>query len=103
MLLDELDCSVVPFGKCRQKKHGLQTARTYLPKQQSLGTTPHVLEAAVDPVDGAILLTREAQVLGLVVLADEVNHRVSVPDGVAHALLVGRAARIGTHPKTSRR
>ena len=56
----------------------------------------HILKAAVDPADGAVRLPREAQVLGLVVLPDEVHHSVRVADGSAHALFVRRAAK--QHP-----
>lgn len=60
----------------------------------------HVLEAAVDPVDRTIRLPREAQMLGLVVLADEVHYGVSVSDGIAHASLVGRAVIIAGNNNT---
>lgn len=55
----------------------------------------HVLEAAVDPRQGAVLSPCESDVLGLVVLTDEIDYRVSICDGSTNAFLVCRAVQKG--------
>lgn len=54
-------------------------------------TQTHILKTAVDPRDGPVLLSLEADVFGLVVLADKVHHGIRAPDSGLHALLVIRA------------
>lgn len=51
----------------------------------------HVFEAAVDPRDGAVLSPGEANVLSFVVLANQVDHSISVAHSRANAVFVIRA------------